>query len=184
MQTSEKTTWFSYIATAVGFFILLFIFDGIVILFVPDTDYTKFFKFFVILGIVTLLIGLFFSMVMNRVAKSSKSFVWAHSIVSFLFAALVSIWFSIIIRLNDTLEKLTVSSGEAGQQVGLVGLFPNPPNPLLTGLIIVISFNLFAWIMWIKEQGPVKDLFPYAYSLIAFLLLYFVASPLLFALGR
>ena len=166
-QPVQKTNWILYIITvAITFAILVFI-GGILSISTSFLTLTSFTALYIFISIVSLVIGLISALLLNKIAKSNKSFLLGGSIVSFLSAAILSVSLSVQKRLAAQMAGL-----ETG---GMVGLFGEMPNAFLTGILIIIFFNIpFLILFFRKEQKSMKDLMIYLYSFIIFLILYFI----------
>ena len=55
--------------------------------------------------------------------------------------------------------NLVLSVDGSGGIPNMSPIFSEPPA-ILSGLIIILFFNLYSWIMHIKDKGALKDLLP------------------------
>ncbi|MBU0615639.1 MAG: hypothetical protein KJ601_06105 [Nanoarchaeota archaeon] len=99
----------------------------------------------------------------RNITQTTKGIVWAGC-VAFIPAILISVYLSVV----DRLAHLSMEKGIAPR------LFTGGPNGLVTGLIIIVFYNVFiiATIFRHKKRND-RELLPYLAGLIVFLILYF-----------
>ena len=176
LQSLQKTNWFLYVIIIIISFGILISLTGGLSLATGFLPLTSFVIVYVYSSIISFVIGLITAFILNKVAKSNKSFLLGGSIISFLAATMVSI--ILIVYKNLAAEISTL-------ELGLTSLFGKTPNSFLSAILIIIFFNIFFLVLFFrKEQKSMKDLMIYLYSFIIFLILYFVAPLLILFLFK
>lgn len=173
---TPKTNWALYIITIIISFIILLLLDGGSALSASFLGLTSFATLFLFISILSLVIGIIAGFILNVIARSNKSFLLGTSIISFLCATVVSVYLSVQKILA---EKVTALETESfGGSLG--SLFGETPNPLLTGFLIILFFNITPLILFLrKEEKYIQELMIYVYSFVIFLILYFTIPLLL-----
>jgi len=175
-QTIPKTNWALYTITIIISIVILLLLNGGLTLSASFLGLTSFTTLFVFISLISLVIGLISGFILNKIAKSNKSFLLGTSITSFLCATMVSIYLSVQKKLAEKLATLE-TEGFGGS---LGGLFGETPNPLLTGSLIIVFFNITPLILYLrKEEKYIQELMIYLYSFIIFLILYFTIPLIL-----
>lgn len=171
-QIIPKTNWALYTITVIISFAILILLNGGLTLSTSFLGLTSFTALFVFISLSSFIIGLIDGFILNKIAKSNKSFLWGTSIISFLCATIVSVYLSVQRKLVEKLANL--------ETAGFGDLFGETPNPLLTGFLVIIFFNIIPLILYLKkEEKNIQELMIYFYCLVIFLILYSTAPLLL-----
>jgi len=119
-QTIPKTNWVLYTITIIISIVILLLLNGGLTLSASFLGLTSFTTLFVFISLISLVIGLISGFILNKIAKSNKSFLLGTSITSFLCATMVSIYLSVQKKLAEKLATLE-TEGFGGSLGGLFG---------------------------------------------------------------
>jgi len=100
-QTIPKTNWALYTITIIISIVILLLLNGGLTLSASFLGLTSFTTLFVFISLISLVIGLISGFILNKIAKSNKSFLLGTSITSFLCATMVSIYLSVQKKLAE-----------------------------------------------------------------------------------
>jgi hypothetical protein len=165
----QKTNWVLYTITIIISFGILMFLNGSLSLSTSFLALPTFTMVYVLISIFSIVIGLMMGLILNKIAKSNKSFIIGCSVVSFLTATIVSIILSVQNKLAAQMQALETEG------MGLSGLFGNTPNSFLLGILTIIFFNITPIIIFFrKQEKSMKDLLIYLYSFIIYIILYFL----------
>lgn len=161
------------------FIILLFLFVitiGVFILMSAFVSFNSQLHYYVAVSIVSLAAGTLISLIANELIRTDKGYLWACSLISFIAAGLVSTAVTIQSYLSLKIAELSTQAGEANiLGSGIISMFQEPFNPLLTSLLIIIFFNIPVLIMFFKKkQKKAWHLVIYLLPIIVFLIMFYL----------
>jgi len=175
IDTIEKINWFGFFANLIiSIIVLIILIEGLALL-VEFTQLMNFITLYILVGIISLIIGFISVFIFYNISKSnSKYFIIGSCITSYLPAILISIFFKVQEKTIETLSNIDSSAGFAGMGA-MTNLFSSEiPNGLIVGFVLLILFNISTIIFYnkIENKNP-KYFVLYLVLLVLFLILYF-----------
>jgi hypothetical protein len=163
----KKKTW--YVVAIIVSLIAILAFVGSAALATMFLPKQSFLSTYVMVSILSAILGGLTIHFIKNITEDKKAIVIAGTIVSGLAAILIGVY----LRIINMIASISLDAGFAP-------LFKNVPNGLITGLLIIVFYNLFFVItIFKKNKGEIKDLWIYLIGLAGFLLLYFILPGML-----
>jgi hypothetical protein len=170
----NKIKWILYTITLIISFGILMLLNGTLALSTSFLGLASLTTIYVLISIFSVIIGLPTAFILNKIIKSNKALIMGCSIVSFLTATIIAITLSVQTSLAEQMAAFEVAG------MGLIEMFGSMPNPILTGVLIIIFFNITPIIIFFrKQEKSMKDLLIFLYSFIVSLVIYFLIPFLL-----
>lgn len=143
----EKTNWALYTLTIVISFLFLTLLNLGLSISAPFLSLKSLTTFYISISIVSIIIGIISAFALNKVAKSNMSFFSGGLIASILSATINYTYLSIHRGLEKSVSGLVIESID----VSLLPTFNKTPNPFLTGILMIIFFNVTFLILSFKK---------------------------------
>lgn len=162
-----------YIITLIVAILVMLFLEGSIALSATFLPFASFTAVYVMLAGVALVIGFLCALVLRKLAATDKSFLIGNMLISVICALFITV--TLLLQMLVARQVAAYPPGEAG--VDIATLFGAVPDPLLSGAIILVLFNIAPVIIFFgKEKKSLKDLLVYGYGVAIFLMGYVAVS--------